>query len=438
MFDTETESRETGNPYLLTFYDGVKPEYIRITPQTIAQKFMQYLQAHCPKGRSNILFAHNLQFDITAVLALNQEEIFTWKKPPPIVIYEEDDKILGSIKVFPQKTWFAQIHLPNGSNVKVVDSGNFLRGSLYSISRELNLRCKKEKAPNWLGGEPENSYEWKELIRYCRAEIKAEYALAEYILGIHRRYDAGFSVSIAQLGSKIFRKHFLKKRLPQTHYPVRGLAEFCIHGGRAECFTSYPAVIPGMNMYDYNSFYPWAMADLPPLTEGRWEEVDEFVDGYEGFYKVTGYATECRWPVILKSSKGFHFAQDERITGLPLVSYELREALRAQEIVIEDLEGWVWRPEEGAVNPFRAFVAEFYRLKEQHRGDTAQYLQYKLLLNSLYGKTYQALRMHGYDEEPRARAASAAACGLGERSRLLWLGKKDSTEDQRAMYKPML
>lgn len=149
VFDTETESQETGDPYLLTFYDGVKPTYFWTDPRTIVQEFMRYLRSRCPNRYSHILFAHNLQFDITAVLSLNQEEIFTWKKPPPIVIYDDEGE-LGSIKVFPQKTWFAQIHLPNGANVKVVDSGNFIRGSLYDISRELDLRCKKEKKPDWL------------------------------------------------------------------------------------------------------------------------------------------------------------------------------------------------------------------------------------------------------------------------------------------------
>jgi hypothetical protein len=418
VFDTETESRETGDPYLLTFYDGVKPTYLRVTPKTIAQEFMIYLGSHCPNRRSHILFAHNLQFDITAILVLNQEEIFRWRKPPPIKICGEEG-VLGIIKIFPQKTWFAQIHLPNGANVKVVDSGNFIRGSLFNISRELNLRCKKERAPDWLGREPQNKYEWKELIRYCRADIKAEYALEEYVLGIHRKYDAGFSVSIAQLGSKIFRKHFLREKIPQTHYPVRGLAEFCIHGGRAECFTPHPIVIPGVKMYDYNSFYPWAMANLPPLTKGKWEHVSKFNEEYEGLYKVTGYVTSCHCPLVLKSSQGFHFARDEHVKGLPLVSYELREALKAQEIILDDIEGWVWVPDDDAVNPFKVFVEEFYGLKEQHRGETSQYLQYKLLLNSLYGKTYQALRLHGYDEE----------------AELLWDEDKGRLKKNRILYR---
>ena len=238
VFDTETESRETGDPYLLTFYDGVKPVYLRVTPETILQEFIGYLQQRCPNRRSHILFAHNLEFDLTAVLSLNQEEIFSWKKPPTVEVYD-DEEVMGWITIYPQKTWFAQIKLKNGAHIKLVDSANFIRGSLYQISRDLKLSHKKETKPEWLGREPQGQKEWKELIRYCRAEIKAEYALAQYILGIHETYDAGFTVSVAQLGSKIFRKHFLKNRIPQPVYPVKGLAEFCIHGGRAECFVPF-------------------------------------------------------------------------------------------------------------------------------------------------------------------------------------------------------
>ena len=88
------------------------------------------------------------------------------------------------------------------AHIKMVDSGNFIRGSLYNISRDLSLSHKKETKPEWLGREPQGQKEWKDLIRYCRTEIKAEYALAQYILGIHETYDAGFTVSVAQLGSR--------------------------------------------------------------------------------------------------------------------------------------------------------------------------------------------------------------------------------------------
>jgi hypothetical protein len=94
-------------------------------------------------------------------------------------------------------------------------------------------------------------------------------------------------------------------------------------------------------MFDYNSFYPWAMTELPPVTSGEWVQTDEYRDEYEGFYKVTGSVYICKWPMVLKSAKGFHFAKDEQVKGLPLVSYELREALRAKEIEVDEVGGWI-------------------------------------------------------------------------------------------------
>jgi len=338
VFDTETESRITGEPYLLTFYDGAKPVYLRVDRETILIQFTKYLLSKCTHHKSNILFAHNLQFDLTAILCKSEYEIFQWLKPPTIEVYDGKEW-LGNIEVFSQKTWFAQIKLRTKANVKLVDSGNFLRGSLYEISRALDLPHKKETKPKWLGRKPQNAKEWKELIRYCRAEIKAEYSLAQYILGIHKKYDVQYTVSIAQLGSKVFRKHFLKERIAQPPPHVRKLAEFCIHGGRAGCFEKTPIVIPDVKMYDYNSFYPWAMANLPPITKGEWQKVNKFVTDLEGFYQVSGKVAECPYPVIIKSPSRFAYATGEYVHNIPVPSYELREALRLNEIEVDEITG---------------------------------------------------------------------------------------------------
>ena len=403
VFDTETESRITGEPYLLTFYDGIKPQYLRVDTETILTEFMEYLISRCTRHKSNILFAHNLQFDLTAVLCKKQCEIFRWLKPPPIQAYNGNE-LLGTIEVFPQKTWFAQVKLSNRANAKVVDSGNFIRGSLHEISRALELPHKKETKPDWLGRRPEGKKEWKELIRYCLHEIRAEYELTRLILGIHEKYDIQFTVSTAQLGSKVFRRHFLKQRIPQVPPHVRRLAELCIHGGRAGCFVKTPIVIPDIRMYDYDSFYSWSMATLPPMTKGVWEKVDEFVDGSEGFYQITGKVAKCTYPVVTKSPSRFDYANGQHVKDIPVSSYELREALRKDEIEIDEITGWVWNPKETAENPFADFVEHFYRLKNQSRDNFPLYTQNKLLLNSLYGKTYQAIRQTDSRKNPNSSA----------------------------------
>jgi hypothetical protein len=147
----------------------------------------------------------------------------------------------------------------------VVDSNYFIGGSLYDLSRNLGFNYKKRERPPFVeeGRAPKNREELKTLYRYCGEEIKAEHGLAKYILSIHKNYDIAYSVSQAQLASKIFRKHFMKELITQIHPEVRRIAEQTIHGGRANTFVETPIVIPNIKMYDYNSFYPYAMTKLP-------------------------------------------------------------------------------------------------------------------------------------------------------------------------------
>lgn len=395
VFDTETEA---GIPYLLTFYDGIRPTYIRVTQKTVLDEFMKYLFRKCPKSKTNLLFAHNLQFDLTAVLCKHENKLFQYLNPPKL------EHPLGTFeKIYSQKVWFVRLKLKNGAIIKVIDTGSFLRGSLYDLSRKLNLENRKELRPEFVeeGRKPRTKEEWRRLIDYCRREILATYDLAQHVLDMHRRYDTAISISASQFASKVFKKHFLKAKIPQVPSWVRWLAEQSIHGGRASTFVDGIAVIPDVNYFDYNSFYPWAMANLPPLTDGKWKRVNDFVYEFEGFYQVDGYVRRCKYPVILKNAGNFEYANDEFVRRAPVASYELREALKQNEIDLAKINfGYIWVPSKNAENPFKNYVDEFYKLKNETPKDDPRHETYKLLLNSLYGKTYQAVRQTDYEEEP--------------------------------------
>jgi len=396
-FDTETAR---GLPYLLTFYDGKEASFIDVSRATALDIFFEYLDSHCVKSKkthwSNLLFAHNLQFDLTAILCEREAEIFRFLHPPPV----EHQK--GTIKVYCGKTWFAQVIMKNGRYVKVLDSANFIKGSLYDISRSLALATPKPKRPYFVenGRAPRNQDEWWRLHGYCKAEIMAQYQLGQFILGMHEQYNCGISVSASQLSSKVFRRHYLKSLIPQTPPYLRSLVERTIHGGRASVFTPTPTVISNVRQYDYNSFYPWAMTELPPITSGEWKETDYFVDEFEGFYLVTGYVQQCKYPILLRNSYSFDYANGERVVDVPTCSYELREAIKCREIDIESVRGYVWIPDGNSENPFRDYVLDFYNKKNSTPKDNSLHITYKLLLNTLYGKTFQAVRQTDYEEEP--------------------------------------
>jgi hypothetical protein len=391
VFDVETYD---GEPYLLTFNDGEHVSFIKVDKNTVLDKFLEYLLNHCSNNKySYILFSHNLPFDLTAIFTKYEMKIFQHRTATYIHIDKTRKEPLAIIKLFTHKVWFAHIKLKNKATIKVVDSASFLKGSLYELSRTLKFKYVKRERPLFVeqGKKPQNRYEWLELYRYCYDEIKAQYELAQYILNMHKRYDTTFTVSIAQLSSKIFRKHFLKERIPQIPYEIKKLAELTIHGGRASVFVPTPILIPNVKMYDYNSFYPFSMANLPNLTKGSWKKVYEFDNEHEGFYVIRGFVKPCKYPIIIKSIERMEFANGEYVSDIPIASYELREALRNNELELTEIRGYVWIPHPEATNPFRDYVMHFYNLKEQYEKDSPLYIQAKLLLNSLYGKTYQTL-----------------------------------------------
>lgn len=45
---------------------------------------------------------------------------------------------------------------------------------------------------------------------------------------------------------------------------------FVIHSSAIRSIVPHPVIIPDVKMYDYSSFYPWVMAQMPPLTKGEW------------------------------------------------------------------------------------------------------------------------------------------------------------------------
>lgn len=140
------------------------------------------------------------------------------------------------------------------------------------------------------------------------------------------------------------------------------------------------------------------MGNLPPITEGKWVEVIDFEDKHEGFYHATGYIKPCTWPIIIRSLGKFEYANDEHIENVPISSYELREALQRKELVPEKIKGYIWIPDKNAAKPFKNYVKEFFGLKNQSKNGILLRIMYKLLLNSLYGKTYQAIRQTDYEE----------------------------------------
>lgn len=493
VFDCETDE---GIPYLITFYDGNevtykwinrnekikidltrdwrkirgtkkgeivktdKTEYIN-TSKAI-EIFIEYLKTHIKKKGVNVIWAHNLEFDIGAIMDEILLQLYEYNHNEPAKWTKVDDNgDTFQIELKGRQQMWGKIRLGNIDKKKthfilLTDTYNFIPGSLYKISRDLNLTHSKPARPQHIneGRRPKNKLEREATQRYCRPEILATYDLAQWIIDFHREYDVPISVSMAHLGSEILRKRFMIRpiqQVPQNNKKlyiyqddkgffvyslepnlpkhtkvmttqkvynkdtddsdelivqkyilqlgVMRLAERCIHAGRSSTFVGKNVIMKNVNVYDYNSFYPWGMTQLPPLDKGTWEEVNEFVDEYEGFYEVTGTVKYCKYPIILPYPGKFKFAgefEDERIVRAPLTSYEVREALRAKELEIDKIRGYIWIPDEDATNPLKDYVEHFWNKRYESKDNPTKYVGYKLLMNALYGKMYATIPFPEY------------------------------------------
>lgn len=216
VFSCDTETAD-GIPYMLQFYDGKDISLFEVDRHTVYPTFMQYLKERCvSKGYAHIVFFHNLEFDISAILD-EKKEMFQYLKPPPFVCTDEQGEEIGRTQLWAQKTWFGKVKFPSGLNVSLVDSTHFVMGSLYDISRKLDLPHKKPKRPKGIeeGKEPQ-SLDDHEIREYVEQEILAEYDLAMYIIDMHKKYDAGLSISSSDFSAKVFKKHFLRSILTLT------------------------------------------------------------------------------------------------------------------------------------------------------------------------------------------------------------------------------
>lgn len=398
-FMTETDK---GIPYMLIFYDGKKVDYIRVKKTNVLDKFLEYLNKKFAGSRprtTNVLFTRKLPYHITATLCRYETRMFKYTVPPTLI------HPLGKVWVTLDGPGFASIKLPNKIKIRCLDVQSFLKGALYNIAKELRLKHGSDVRPAFEKSperKPTNRKEWQSTYRRCRANIITLYELGDFIIKMHKKFNVPIALTAPSFAANVLRKHFIKEFIPQAPPHVRNLAELTMHGGMVGAVIDESSAIYDVNYYDINSFYPWGLYNLPPLTKGKWEYVSRFVSEYEGFYKISGYVKACIYPVIPKVTiSGLHYANGEKVENLPVTSYELREALLKKEVELTRIEGYVWVPQEGSYNPFKDYVSTFYTLKRGAREGTSQYEMYKLLLVSIYGKTYQTFLEPEFKGEPK-------------------------------------
>ena len=419
--DTETVN---GKPYTIQVVSENDCFFKFVDEHRIFRSFMKWVTARCYKNNVNLVFFHNLNFDIRALFwkrlkaiydgyneikletdgyvvrmlfgKVNQADIWEDlggyicpKCPEPVpkgaIETIKGENGSGFKRVCTRHTDGEPIVKRNlGVKVRLLDSAAFCPPGSKSLAGALKIYdvpYKKMSAPAGLGERRLKSAAFK---KYAMNDAYAARALGLKIMGVHKEYDISPCVSLPQLAARILRHHFFlpNERILPMPEACRQVSEFSYHAGKNGFYVPR-GVYENVYEYDINSAFPKAMKDLPSMTDGAYRHVKRYVPGACGVYSVSGRAFGATVAAIFNHR--FEPIKNGPFKNVWITGYEVETLQNNKDYRFRVNEGWVWRQTDGAHSPLREFVNRFWNLKNTApKGPKRS--TYKNILNSLYGK----------------------------------------------------
>lgn len=159
-------------------------------------------------------------------------------------------------------------------------------------------------------------------------------------------------------------------------------------GGRIEVIKR--GFFERINSYDLKSAYPAQMVNLMDYSAGKWIKSTDFDDEKQGIYKV-----KLNW---FNEHLGFSAFNAVGKTLYPNIESGICWLNERELMLLNDysrygdyeiIDGYTFHPFR-EVYPYKDLIYKFFELKETTE-DKNEKMLYKLFINSIYGKTAQAI-----------------------------------------------
>jgi len=371
-FDTETCN---GKAFLVACSNG---EYVK--PESIYD-ILCFLTKD--KFRKTLNFFYNIDFDFFAIAKyLNDKEINDlW--------YTNHVDIDGYSIDYIRKRMFK---IGKHKNVwKFYDLFQYFNSSLeYASSKYLNEH-KKEVDVSKFSDMDYVQHNFDTILKYCVQDCILTAKLGCYIQDKFNQLGVSFTnpVSLASISCRYLFSQYPFPKFEWTEYQQYALYSY--YGGRFECFKR--GYIPNVYEYDLNSAYPFEMSRLPDITLGKWVKETEIPDNvdigfvkckvnvYDNYIGSLPYRQDLlvKFPVF-KSNEWYMTFDDYKF----VVNHNLAD--------IEFIDGWFFYPDV-LQYPFR-YMQDLYKMRsEAKQTDNGLNLPLKILMNSLYGKFIERVRI---------------------------------------------
>jgi hypothetical protein len=378
--DTETVK---GKPNSLQFYseDVACDDIFFVDEKSASKTFLRWCMAR-RRNALHVVYVHNLAFDLVEFLWGSHKRLVS--DGSEFNFHVSGAHIHG---VYGTPT-FASISVGKDRRVLLIDSFSFYRSSLENAAQIFCPGLPKLSRPKDLGGIRRTARD-KSFVKYAMRDAVIAYHLGRAIEAMHQEYDLQQCVSVADMASRIFRHAFLTYTIPQPTRDVIECALLAYHGGKNN-LAAKPGWHTGVKSLDIKSAYPHAMREMPAFSNEklyrryRAKRVRQVPD-YGVFY-VTGRVDPCKWPSVF--SHGFKSINGD-VEGIAMHGFELNESMRAGEMHVSKIRGWVYDHERDHQAPaLRAFVDDFF-LKKETTKDKGMRQWFKFTLNAISGKFIQ-------------------------------------------------
>ena len=143
-------------------------------------------------------------------------------------------------------------------------------------------------------------------------------------------------------------------------------------------------------LYDINSAYPYALTKIPDITKGEWVNTNKIQsDASLGFFKIQANISDCKHipPLPFRANNIIIFPSGKFQTYCTLA-----ELQACENINYKILKSFQFVPDKEFF-PFKEFIEKMYKKRlELKQNKNHLELPFKIILNSIYGKTGERIR----------------------------------------------
>jgi len=363
-FDTETVN---GRIYSLQVYG----KDVNIYQNVYKWSEKQILDFLYKRFAGCYLYAHNLSFDLGVCFG---------------------DMILDNEKKFHYFNYFCNVIYPNpcfgmfSKNKRGVmtfsDTMPFFNMSLMKAAKFIGYK-KKLKRPSYLGERMPKKDELEYFKKYAMMDAEICFKIAEKIRDFHKEFDIPlrYTVSVASLSAKIFKKYFITRNIPMPPKKVIDMALRSYHGGRTEAFSFGHS--KNVKFYDINSSYPYSMQNVIIPLENKWIRTKVL---YEfGFYSI-----DCEIPKMKISPMPY---DKNGLLQFPCGKFKNAiltgmEAIEVSKIATKFRVNYGYFYAGKSKKLMKDFIQYFFDKKKKSKNKVDYHFN-KIIMNGAYGKFIQ-------------------------------------------------